>query len=113
MRAIIRNIGKSHLPHNRGKDGRDRVHITTEVDFVDDAGEVVLNQTYAHLPEHFDGAYFQRQAAAMQSDIESLKDRAAVEAAREEEHKPADDAIRKFKLDFADLIQLRDETNNA
>lgn len=109
MKAIVRNISKAHLPHNVDKEGKNRLHITTEVDFVDDAGVVVLNQTYAHLPEHFDGAYFQRQADAMQGDLDDLKARAQLDAAREEEHKPADEAIRKFQLEFGDTIQLRDK----
>jgi hypothetical protein len=113
MKAIIRKLDKQYLPHNVDAEGRNRLHITTEVDFVNDAGEVVHNQTYAHLPEDFDGQYFQRQANSMQGDIEDLKQRAAREAARAEEEKPADEQIRKFKLEFGEQIQLRDEVNNA
>jgi hypothetical protein len=49
----------------------------------------------------------------MQGDIEDLKQRTAREAARAEEEKPADEQIRKFKLEFGEQIQLRDEVNNA
>ena len=113
MKAVIRNIGKQHLPHNVDADGHNRLHIVTEVDFMDDAGKVVHSQNYAHLTEDFDGAYFQRQADVMQGDIEDLKKRAEMEAAREAEEKPADEAIRKCKLEFGEHIQLRDEVKNA
>jgi len=113
MKAVIRNIGKQYLPHNVDADGRNRLHIVTEVDFVDDAGKVVHSQNYAHLPEDFDGAYFQRQADVMQGDIDDLKTRAERDAKRAVEEKPADDAIRKFKLEFGEQIQLRDEVKNA
>jgi len=113
MKAVIRNIGKQHLPHNVDANGHNRLHIVTEVDFVDNAGKVVHSQNYAHLAEDFDGEYFQRQADVMQGDIEDLKQRAAREAARAEEEKPADEQIRKFKLEFGEQIQLRDEVNNA
>ena len=113
MKAVIRNIGKQHLPHNVDANGNNRLHIVTEVDFVDDAGKVVHSQNYAHLSEDFDGEYFQRQADVMQGDIEDLKQRAASEVARAEQEKPADEKIRKFKLEFGEQIQLRDEVRNA
>jgi hypothetical protein len=113
MKAVIRNIDKQYLPHNVDAEGKNKLHIVTNVDFVNDAGEVVHSQGYAHLPEDFDGAYFQRQADVMQGDIEDLKTRAAMAEKRAAEEKPADDAIRKFKLEFGDQIQLRDEVNNA
>jgi hypothetical protein len=109
MKAVIRNIDKQYLPHNIDKDGKHMLHVVTQVDFVNDVGEVVLNQTYAHLPEHFEGAYFQRQADSMEGDIDYLKEREKVLAAQAVEEKPADDAIRKFKLEFADVIKLHDE----
>jgi len=113
MKAVIRNIRKEYLPHNLDEDGKNKLHIVTEVDFVDDAGTVVHSQNYAHLPEDFDGAYYQRQADVTQGDIDDLKKRDEMEAARVEREKTADDAIRKFKLEFGDQIQLRDEVNNA
>jgi len=109
MKAIIRNIDKARLPHRDGQ----RVHIVTDVDFVNDAGDLVLYQRYAHLPEDFDGAYFQRQADAMQSDLDCLRDRERRVSAIQEEERPADEAIRKFKLEFGEAAQLRDEVKHA
>jgi len=106
MKAIVRCIDKKYLPDSAGLH---RLHVVTDVDFLDDSGELVLSQTYGHLPDDFDGAYFQRQADAMQGDIECLKERAKAQAALENENKPVDDAIRKFKLEFGEAIQLRDE----
>lgn len=107
MKAIVRKIDKAYLPSVGPADRK--LHIVTEVDFVSDAGEVVHNQIYGHLPEQFDGAYFQRQADVMQADIDMLESRAAEDAKRMEEEKPVDDAINKFKLEFGDTIQLRNE----
>ena len=109
MKAIIRSISKQYLPHNQDEKGNNRLHIVTEVDFVDDAGKLVHSQNYAHLHEDFDGASFQRQADVMRRDIDDLKRRAEKEAARAEEEQTADEKIRKFKLEFSEQIQLREE----
>jgi len=89
------------------------VHVCTEVDFVDDNGNLALTQTYAHLPEDFDGSVFQRQADVMQADIEDLKRREEHLKRVAEEEAPADDAIRKFKLEFGDKIVLREDIKNV
>jgi hypothetical protein len=112
MKAIVRNIDKAYLPHNVDAEGKNRLHIVTEVDFVDDAGTVVESQNYAHLPENFDGAYFQRQADIMQRSADELVERGKEVAARQTLEGPADEKIRKFKLEFGDVVKLRDEVKS-
>jgi hypothetical protein len=105
MKAIIRGMEKKELPHN---EGAKKIHIVTEVDFVTDAGKVAHTQVYAHVPEKFDGGYFQRQADAMQDELDLGAKLADQKEAVAKAHAPADDAIRKFRLDFAESIKLRD-----
>jgi len=110
MKAIIRGMAKKELPYNEGVR---KIHIVTEVDFVTDSGELAHTQFYAHVPEEFDGAYFQRQADAMQGDIDIVAARAAQQEAIAMAHSAADAAIRKFQLEFAESIKLRDNVEEG
>ena len=105
MKAIIRDMQKKELPYDEGVR---KIHIVTEVDFVTDAGKVAHTQVYAHVPEDFDGDYFQRQADAMQDELDLGAKLAEHKEAVARAHAPADEAIRKFQLDFAENIKLRD-----
>jgi hypothetical protein len=105
MQANVTNIEKREIAGE--------LRIVTSVDFVTDAGELVHSQEYGHLPEEFDPDYFQRQADAMQKDLDHAAQvrKDAEEAARI--HKPIDALVAgaRRKLLFAEKVNPNDRKN--
>ncbi len=74
MKAVIRNPRKEVLPRfdaNAGPSDTHQVHVQVDVDFIDDHGVVQSSQTYHRLPAEFDMSEFDRQAQAMQNDLDN------------------------------------------
>ena len=113
MKAVIRNLIKKTLPHPVL--GEPALHVLAEVDFTDDAGNVVHSQQYAHLPENVDPEYYQRQADVMQNDLDLTAQWASDAAEKTKSEAAADAAIEKigqhFKLNFHEEVPIHDVKN--
>ena len=72
MKFKIRHVEKTILPRYDNVSNQDEstLMVSVNVDFIDDLGEVVLNQTFALLPAEAKAEYFKKQADAMQADAD-------------------------------------------
>lgn len=86
--------------------------VVADVEFYNDNNEWVHSQTYAQVPEDVDPGYYQRQADAMQADLDHAKAQAEANDGNKKRNAVADekiDAVRKHhKLDVHDSIPLND-----
>lgn len=83
MKATILKAEKQTLPRYNAETNEDEptLMVVTTVEFSLDDGTPYHTQTYAQLPEEVSKDYFQKQADAMQADIEHAKVQSAVDAA--------------------------------
>ena len=83
MKAKILSAEKQTLPRYSAATNQDEptLMVVTTVEFQLDDGTPYHTQTYAQLPEEVSPEYFQKQADAMQADIEHAKVQSATDAA--------------------------------
>ena len=110
MKAVIKKLTKNSLPHPVS--GEPALHVIAEVDFTDDAGNIVHTQQYGHLPEQVDPEYYQRQADVMQQDLDLTAKWAAEAERKAANEKAADEAIaairQHYKLNFHEEVPIND-----
>lgn len=89
MKAVIVKSEKQTLPQFNAATGKDEptLVVVTHVHFVKDDGSVHHSQTFAQRPEEIDAenprAYFDRQAAVLQGDLDGTEANAESQASSE------------------------------
>ncbi len=94
MKANILSAEKQTLPRYNNETNQDEptLMVVTKVEFRTDDGSLYHTQTYAQLPEEVSKDYFQKQADAMQADIEHSK----IQSAIDQTSKLADEKINQL-----------------
>jgi hypothetical protein len=108
MKAIIKDLRKETLPQFNATTNQDEptVMVVAEIEFISDQGELVHTQIYAHTPEEASHEYYQRQADAMQADLDQESDPAVAAAAQA--NQLADEKIAVLRLHLGDGVPLND-----
>lgn len=109
MNATIQSLSKEILPRFDAATNRDEptIVMVAQVDFHDDTGRLVHSQSYAHLPEEYDAAYFDRQAAAMQAEL----DHTSASAKNSQRSAMADQILSRFHVRLGDGVPMNDQIN--
>jgi hypothetical protein len=107
MKAIIKALSKEVLPRFHADTNRDEptIMLVAQVEFVDESGAPAHEQSYAILPEEYDPSYFDRQAQAMQDDLDHTA-ASAQDAARSAQ---ADRILAQFHLKLGESITINDQ----
>jgi len=116
MKAVVKNIVREEHPWPDNVSGATVPVdvIAVEVDFLADSGELFASQRYAFHPDQLgdDLGIFDRQAAAMQTDIDHAVVVAQQRAEEGARHAPVDarvgDLRRHFGVSLGDAVAIND-----
>jgi len=115
MKAVIVKSEKQTLPQFNAATGKDEptLVVVTHVHFLKDDGTLFHAQTYAQRPEEIDAdnpvAYFDKQAAVLQGDLEGSAANAGSQASSE----LADKIVEKLNPASAGTSATVEETEPA